>query len=1196
MYFKQLEIVGFKSFPIKTKFKFEPGVTAIVGPNGCGKSNISDAIRWVLGEQSAKSLRGYSMEDVIFSGTDSVEPTNMAEVSLTLSNEKKTLPIDYDEVTITRRLFRSGESEYILNKTPVRLKDITNLLMGTGLGTSSYSVIEQGKIDLILSSKPEDRRFVFEEASGITRYKSKKKEALRKLEHTENNLVRISDIINEVKRQINSIERHAKKAERYKSDFEVMKDLDLKFSAYQLRSINAELALNEERLEAVCEDEKSLKAEHDESLTLINGYREELDAVIQELTDTQQNLSETTLFVEKGTHKIALNGERVNDLRNLKESLAGEIRNLGEKIRIQEEEIEKIKERLDSLSKAHMEKADALGQSDEAVRNLSREIDGHQKNIRNAKTRTVDFLAFQTNTKNDLIKLGADLGNRKARLRRLQTEKENVGEEKKDVESRLGEANKDLDVCREKVAKSAGMLTGFKETLASGEYSLEEIKKRITESKNTLNALKSKEEILKEMIEKFEGFENGVRVIAEAAKSGALRGVIGIVADMMDPEGGYERALEAALGEKAQAVVAERRGVFRDALAHLAGKGSARFIIYEDIKNAEDKNRIRKFMRKEGLSRLSSFVKVEPPYETLADYLLGNIYVVEDAEMAYAMLDKYKAGAGFVTTDGFFVRKGYIFGGFTKSEATISIIGRAKKVEEICKERSRLAERIEVLREQRSGEKENVERLKLEIASAENKLKKEEIELANALSKKESVEINLKKIDDESSIVGLEIDEVEELINEISLKGASLNVRLNENESEFAKVQEIISSSQEAIQARTKSKNELIFGMSELKSEIAFLKNSETQESRNLDKETALLGELKEEYESKEKHSGETEEKIAALLDESMSLEKEIALEKEEKNRLKEKLGGLTEKKTSVSASLRDKEKFARGKGEIIENLRNKIRNHEIRSREKELKVVNITDRIREAYKTDIAEVNIEIPKDANWEEIKNQIEVLRIKLEKLGPVNLVAIEEHKELEERHSFLTEQREDLLMAKESLHKAIVRINKTTKALFLEVFGKIQVEFKNYFRMLFGGGHAELLLLDEGDVLESGIEIVARPPGKKLQNLLLLSGGEKALTAIALLFAIFKVKPSPFCILDEVDAPLDESNIGRFTRILQEFLKMSQFIVITHSKRTMQMADILYGITMEKKGISKMVSVKFAEGPRKEKPPKKEEVLV
>lgn len=331
MYFKQLGIVGFKSFPHKTKLKFEPGVTAIVGPNGCGKSNISDAIRWVLGEQSAKSLRGFSMEDVIFSGTDSVEPTNMAEVSLTLSNEKKTLPIDYDEVTITRRLFRSGESEYILNKTPVRLKDITNLLMGTGLGTSSYSVIEQGKIDLILSSKPEDRRFVFEEASGITRYKSKKKEALRKLEHTENNLVRISDIINEVKRQINSIERHAKKAERYKSDFEVMKDLDLKFSAHQLRSINAELALNKERLEAVCEDEKSLKAEHDESLTLINGYREELDAVIQELTDTQQNLSETTLFVEKGTHKIALNEERVNDLRNLKESLAGEIRNLGKK-------------------------------------------------------------------------------------------------------------------------------------------------------------------------------------------------------------------------------------------------------------------------------------------------------------------------------------------------------------------------------------------------------------------------------------------------------------------------------------------------------------------------------------------------------------------------------------------------------------------------------------------------------------------------------------------------------------------------------------------------------------------------------------------------------------------------------------------------------------------------------------------------
>jgi len=1194
MYFKQLEIVGFKSFPFKTKLKFEPGVTAVVGPNGCGKSNISDAIRWVLGEQSAKSLRGASMEDVIFNGTNSVEPTNMAEVSLTLSNENKNLPIDYDEVTITRRLFRSGESEYILNKTPVRLKDITNLLMGTGLGTSSYSVIEQGKIGLILSSKPEDRRLIFEEASGITKYKSKKNEAIRKLEHTENNLVRISDIINEVKRQINSIERHAKKAERYKGDFEAMKDMDLKFSAYELRSMNAGLALNKENLEAVCVEETSLRSELSESLKLINGYREELDVIIQEMTSAQQDLSEATIFVEKGAHKIILNNERSDDLRNFELSLAGEIESLGEKAKIQEEEIGKIKERLDSLKITREEKEGVLAQNEETARDLSREIDAHQKDVKLAKTKTVDLLAFQTRTKNDLIKLGADLGNRKARLRRLRTEKENVGEEKKSAGSRLEEVARELAACRQRRERTALALAGFGERLTSGECSLEEVENRIAGSKNTLNALNSKEEILKEMIEKFEGFESGVKVVAEAARSGALGGVSGIVADMMSPEKSYEAALEAALGEKAQAIVVETRGVFHDALVYLAGKASARFVIHGDIKNTAPASRLERFMQRENLMKLSSFVKVAEPYGALAEYLLGDIYVVENAEKAYAMLDKYKAG-GFVTRDGFFLTKGYVFGGFAKSENTVSIIGRARRVEEIRAEKISIAEEVEALRAEESVKKEGIDILRRDIASTGDNLKKEEIEQAAALSKKESGEAGLKKINDELAIIELEISEVEEFVSEISLKGNDLNTRLNEHEGESAKVQELMSSSQAAIQSKTKTKNEVIFGTSELRSEISIITNSETQESRNLERDTSVLEETKEQYESKKKRSGEAKEKIATLLAESVSLEEEIVLRKEEKVRLDEKLGGISGKRVDVSTSLREKEKFARGKEEIIEDLRNRIRNHEIKNRERELKIVNITDRIREAYKTDITQANIEIPEDTNWEEIKNQVEVLKIKLEKLGTVNLVAIDEHKELEERHSFLTEQREDLLMAKESLHKAIVKINKTTRGMFMEAFSKIQVEFKDYFKMLFGGGHAELLLLDEGDVLESGIEIVARPPGKKLQNLLLLSGGEKALTAIALLFAMFKVKPSPFCILDEVDAPLDESNIGRFARILQDFLKISQFIVITHSKRTMQMADLLYGITMEKEGISKIVSVKFAED-EKGTPPRKEGVLV
>ncbi|MBL7156932.1 MAG: chromosome segregation protein SMC [Candidatus Omnitrophica bacterium] len=1196
MYFKQLEITGFKSFPTKTKLKFEPGVTAIVGPNGCGKSNISDAIRWVLGEQSPRSLRGASMEDVIFNGTDSIDPINMAEVSLTLSNEDKALPIDYDEVTVTRRLFRSGESEYILNKTPVRLKDITSLLMGTGMGTSSYSIIEQGKIDLILSSKPEERRYIFEEASGITRYKTKKREALRKLEHTENNLVRINDIINEVRRQINSIERHARKAERYKNDFEIMKELDVKMAVYELRNIEFEFEDNKTRLEGISQDENSLKLELDGNLALIDKYREDLENAIHNLTEMQQKLSDATIFVDKSKHKIELNTERINDLQKFKAGLEKELAGLKEKIKLQKEEIATVRARFDGISNAKESKEKALIEKEESTRNLSHEIERHQKDTRAAKNRTVDLLAVETKTKNELIKMGADLQNRRLRLRRLEGERENISLEKKNAETLFEAANKELNTKSAKVEKRRNSCDELKDRLDLHQETLGDIRRQIREDESNLISLKSKEEILKEMIETFEGFDKGVKFIMEGVKQGVLSGITGVVADMIEPENGYESALEVALGKKAQAITVENRELLKQALSYLGDNGSAHFIIHEDITRGAKYNRHKAIMARKNIPLLLSFVKIDHPNRILADFLLDDVYVVENAEKASEVLSANGGGIKIVTKDGFYMEKGYVFGGSAaKNQTTTSIIGRAKKLEQIAGEKIRLLEEMKVLKAEETGRENTVNGLRQEIVSAENCLKEEEIELANAQSKKESAESSLKKIKEEVSIVELEIDEVGELIREISTRGETLNVTLNENESEYAREQEVISSSQEAVQNKTKAKNDLILEISEIKSGITFLKDTEESEARNLDKELKLLEEVKEQYASKEEASRGSEEKIRALETEAKDLAEQIEAEKDGEASLKEKLNDIYENKKTLSRELHNKEGASRERENAVENLRNQIRNLEIKNRESELKISNIKDRMRDAYKVDIGAQDIQIEEGTNTEEIRNQIEVLRIKLEKLGPVNLVAIEEHKELEERYSFLTQQEEDLLRAKESLHRAITKINRTTKQLFMESFQKIQVEFKNYFRMLFGGGHAELLLLDETDVLESGIEIVARPPGKKLQNLLLLSGGEKALTAIALMFAIFKVKPSPFCILDEVDAPLDESNIGRFTRILQEFLKTSQFIVITHSKKTMQMANILYGITMQEKGVSKIVSVKFAESGN-QAPPKEEEVLV
>jgi len=1127
------------------------------------------------------------MEDVIFNGTDTVDPINMAEVSLTLSNEDRSLSIDYDEVTITRRLFRSGESEYVLNKTQVRLKDISGLLMGTGIGTDSYSIIEQGKIDLILSSKPEERRFIFEEASGITRYKTKKKEALRKLEHTENNLVRIGDIINEVKRQINSIERHARKAERYKGDFEVMKEMDLKLAYHETRRIENGLSQSKTDLDRVSQKENTLTVEINEETSLIDKYRDSLENTIRELTEIQQKLSEVTLFIDKSRHKIEMNKERASDLANFKEQAEVELNRLEERLKSQTEEIEGINERLDKTLKTKEEKEKALIEKEESARELGRQIDVHQKETKATKTKSLDILAFQTKTKNELIKLGADLSNRKTRLRRLDVEKRNVEEEKNKAGEFLREAEAALNSCREKVRLSSHLLEGLRERLSSSERTLEDKQKCLRESQDAHNTLQSKEDILKEMIQNYEGFEKGVKLACEAAKEGRLAGIAGLIAEIIEPKEGYESALEAALGEKSQAIVVENRNAL-SAIFHFLkeNKAQARLLIKEDLQAQRNHARQRIIMQSFGLPELSSFVRVEPSFEAISNYLLDNIYIADDIESACRIYGLCNEDVKFVTRDGHFLERGHVRGGWANEESATSVIGRSNRLESIRMQREALRSEMEKLTADETREKKGIEGLKREITLSGEGLKNEEITLANALTKKETVNANYKKIDDEVSIISLEIDEVSELVHEISLKGEDLNNHLNDNEREHEKSQAFISESQEAVQKKTKLKNDLTFEISDLKTELAFMATGETEARKALAKETSLHEEVKLQGENKRRDIFESQEKIDALEAEGESLQKDVGTKKAEEGLLKSKLAEISEYKEALSSDLRKNESLCREKEKSLGGLRDHVRNLEIRQKESELMAINISDRIRQAYKLDIRTLEMQIDEESNWEDMKNQVEVLKIKLEKLGPVNLVAIEEHKELEERYSFLTQQQEDLLRAKDSLHKAIIKINKTTKQLFIETFEKIQIEFKNYFRMLFGGGHAELLLLDESDVLESGIEIVVRPPGKKLQNLLLLSGGEKALTAIALLFAIFKVKPSPFCILDEVDAPLDESNIGRFTRILQEFLKTSQFIIITHNKRTMQMANILYGITMEKKGISKIVSVKFADDKKDE----------
>ncbi|MBI5143729.1 MAG: chromosome segregation protein SMC [Candidatus Omnitrophica bacterium] len=1193
MYFKALELIGFKSFADKTALNFEPGVTAIVGPNGCGKSNIADGVRWVLGEQSAKSLRASSMEDVIFNGTASKDPINFAEVSLILSNDKRILPIDYDEVIITRRVFRSGETEYLLNKTPVRLKDISELLMGTGIGTESYSIIEQGKIDLILSSRPEDRRYVFEEASGITKYKSKKKEALRKLEQTEANLLRINDIIQEVKRQISSIERQARKAERYKIEFDKLKDMEVKLSYLEYKNIKTQEATVLVENEDQRQREKDLDVEIKSISLKIAGYRKSLDEVSQKVSELKTNLAETTNSFDMNLHKIEIDKERIEEAHASQKGLKSEIESIDAKLSNAGRTVESLKLSLEKVAQERTAKQRLIEERAFLLDSLTKEMGEIEEKVKVCRVQTVDYLAKETHIKNGLIKLGADIQNRKARQRRLNIEKdtvkseveeadrvlESVIKEFKDVEDKSSIVKSDLETKRAQSEAIARETKSMEEGLAKGQ--------------NAFSAIKSKIEFLEDLIKRHEGFKSAVKnllVKMEEDKS-SFGGIFGVLADVIKVEKSYEEAVSTFLGDDAQVIIVEKESDIINAIEYLKENrlGKASFVSLETLHrlNKPSPNVAAKYIP------LKRFIKVRPDFEAVVNHFFANAYVVDSLEDALGDLAP-AGGTAVVTKSGLMYNNGKISGGSTSDRDDSLLIGRKERLEDLRSELKSLEGAIRHLQEAHSSKIDIDERLKCEIKSLEGNLHTGQIYLANVKMKRDAEEANVKKLKEELEVVGLELEEIDSAIADMTKKGEGLNLELNDIEKEMSSMQVFVDNSQNLILEKRTRKEKTALEVTALRVEYQSLEKEVESLRNNLEKEEVLHSELRGSIDSKTILLKESGERARLLEDEVSNLKSRNVAISDELKVLNAELARIEKVKSDQVDKLSIDELQSKEKEKEIEALRDQIRDLDVKLTELNYKKTNLKDRINQSYRIDLETIHIELEDDMDWDALKSQVLELKDRLERIGPVNLVAIDEHKELEERHAFLIHQQEDLINAKESLHKAIQKINKTTKELFLDTFQKIQIEFKNFFRLLFGGGQAELVLIDDADVLESGIEIIVRPPGKKLQNIMLLSGGEKALTAIALLFAIFKVKPSPFCILDEIDAPLDEANVNRFSNVLKDFLKISQFIIITHNKRTIELADVMYGITMQERGVSKVVSVKFLDD--KKSSEEKMEVLV
>jgi len=1062
MFFKKLEIIGFKSFFHKTTLNFEPGITAVVGPNGCGKSNIFDAIRWVLGEQSVKSLRGSDMQDVIFNGTDKKEPLSMAEVTLTFDNSTRFFGLDHDDLAITRRIFRSGESEYLLNKTQVRLKDILDLLMGTGIGAESYSLVAQGKIDLILSSRPEDRRLVFDEAAGITKYKTQKKEAQRRLEETEQNLLRVNDIISEVKRQIGSLERQANKARRYQEVFEELKSKEAGLAFLQKKELEKQKEVIRDELEALKIKESQALSAIAQQESLINSHSQELKTFEDNILDVKNQLLNLENVISRGKERIVFNRERIGELEADKGYLQDQTGQTKNRLIADEEKFNNLKKEYEGLNQLILEKTKFLNEKEIQFNTIASSIKASLENIACAKKTILDLAARISVKKNEIADLFSKQQIYLARKKRLEIEKAKLNEEGAAVEGNLAAMNNDAQV---------------------QEADFQDLSCRIRDKET------------------------------EAARETKLLASINLEINSLE--------------KQSQSLYSHK-----DFLDKLKNE-------YEEI--GESMNALI-YLDKMPNQRLTGLVLKIKEYLTL-----------DDKERQASAVVNFK------------------------------LSGEAKPIDldttKVSEKIEQLGQQLESLKNTKSEKERQIQQLTALALEWKENLREKEISLANKKVQLSGIKEQFDKIKEEQEIINLELDDVEKELSSLNENSLQLKPILSALESEEKTNTDLIHQEQDNISTNNHLKEEAVVLVAKTKSEIESLNRRLSSDRDTL----SILGDTcrqdKEVIAALEKQIGQNLGKSEALSLEIGQLEVQIQVAqqniqvenlslKQLQEKYKETFGGQGELLKKIEA---DRTK--------LDSLKNGMHELEMNAQEADYKYLNIKERIMQAYKIDLERL-VEMPQEADQNIYAEEIKNLKIKIDSYGTVNLVAIEEYDELKKRYDFLTQQQNDLVSAKESLHEAILKINRTTKQMFMDTFQKVREEFRNYFRLLFNGGDAQVFLIDEQDPLESGIEIICRPQGKKLQNVLLLSGGERSMAAIALIFAIFKVKPAPFCVLDEIDAALDEANVDRYSRLLQEFARDSQFIAITHNKKTISNADVMYGITMEESGVSKIVSVKFA----------------
>ena len=1181
MYLKSIEVHGFKSFANKIVFDFHKGITGIVGPNGSGKSNVADAVRWVLGEQSVKQLRGSSMQDVIFAGTENRKPLSYAYVAITLDNSDHQLAIDYEEVTVARRLYRSGESEYLINGSPCRLKEVSELFYDTGIGKEGYSIIGQGQIDRILSGKPEERRELFDEAAGIVKFKKRKATAQKKLENERDNLVRVNDILAELERQVGPLERQSEKAKTYLKKKSELKEYDVNMFLLESEQIRSQQKDVEDKFQIADAQLKESNADYEKIRTEYEQLGQSMAQMDEKINSIRENISNTSVMKEKLESQIQILTEQIHTAEMTDEHLQSRLDAIDqEKAQRSEQsatyiaEKEKLDEQLLEVQNRQNEAQEKLTAVQQEIARCNQGIENGQKELYEllnnkagiqSKQQRFDTMLEQINIRK------AELGKR---LLDRKTQEADLNTVLSDYQKELEEVSLEIIDLKKKEEELTGKEKEWRDKLRENGRKLEE-------NQTAFHKQQSRLESLKNIAERYDGYGNSIRKVMEQKASNP--GLLGVVSDLIQVEKKYETAIETALGGNIQNIVTEDESTAKKMIGFLKQNrlGRATFLPLTSV-SAKGNPKNETLLDEEGVLGIANrLVKCDKKYDEVAAYLLGRVLVVDTIDHAIALAKKNHYSLHIVTLEGEYLSPGgSMTGGAFKNSS--NLLARKREIEELEKKVDSIRKELSELKNRR----EDI-RTAIELNADELDQVKEELQqkyLVQNTAKMNVDRAKQQRNESEAVFTGLmgEKQQIEQQIEEIDNNKKQILDEIEYSKKREQEINEEANAFQKILEVQAKLENEASQKLSNIQLETANIKQKVEFVQVNIDRINGEVEKFDAERADLLENAAQSKEDAKKKQQDIEEIKKTIAASGESHGKLEEELRESVAKKEQMSADYRG---FFQKQEEISKRCNDL---------DKEIfRLNNQREKLKEAgeYQTNYLWEEYELTPHAALElqndiyddltALKKMVAEVKDEIRKLGDVNVNAIEEYKEVSERYQFLKGQHDDLVEAEQTLVGIIEDLDSGMRKQFSEKFAEIQKEFDASFKHLFGGGHGTLELVEDEDILECGIRIIAQPPGKKLQNMMQLSGGEKALTAIALLFAIQALKPSPFCLLDEIEAALDDSNVTRFASYLNKLTKNTQFIVITHRRGTMAAADRLYGITMQEKGVSTLVSVNLIE---------------